>query len=87
LTLTHDAFVWLGHAPHSVFKLTIMIWHPFDDDVSASRDVLVTGGFEINGLTDLKFVGRHDCTIDTPTSWACGARSISGSSRGPFALV
>jgi hypothetical protein len=64
LTLAHDAFVGLGHAPHSVLKLTIMIWHPFDDHVDAARDVLVTRRFEINGLTDLKFVGRHDCTID-----------------------
>jgi hypothetical protein len=51
-----------------------MIWHPFDDDVRASRDVLVTGGFEINSLTDLKFVGRHDCTIDMPTQH--GANSV-----------
>jgi hypothetical protein len=30
-------------------------------------DVSVKGGLEIDGLTDLKFVGQHDRTIDMPT--------------------
>jgi hypothetical protein len=76
LTLAHDAFVGLGHAPHSVFKLTIMIWHSCGDDVRASRDVSVKGGFEINGLTDLKFVDRHDCTIDMRTQHATNSVEI-----------
>jgi hypothetical protein len=40
-------------------KLAIMLRHLSDDDVPTSRDISMKGGFDKNGLADLKFVGWH----------------------------
>jgi hypothetical protein len=46
-------------APHPVFILASTFRHFSDDDARASREILVTGGLEKNGLADLKLVYRH----------------------------
>jgi len=51
--------VRLVAAPHSIFKLAIMLRQSSSDDVRALRQISIKGRFEKNGLADLKFVGWH----------------------------
>jgi hypothetical protein len=61
-------FVQLVAIPDSVFKLTVILRQSFDNDVRASRNVLVKRRSEKNDFSDLKFVCHHALPLNKPST-------------------
>ena len=59
MALAYDPLVLFASIPHPVFKLAVALRHLLNDDVRAARQVLVRGGFDEDGPTNLEFAGRH----------------------------
>jgi hypothetical protein len=68
LVFAHDVFVQLVAIPDSVFKLTVILRQSFDNDVRASRNVLVKRRFEKNDFSDLKFVCHDALPLNKPNT-------------------
>ena len=64
----HDAFVQLIAIPNSVFKLAIILRQSLEDDVRASRGVLVKCRSEKNNFSDLKFVCHDTLPLNKPST-------------------
>ena len=64
----HDAFVQLIAIPDSVFKLAIILRQSLEDDVRASRGVLVKRRSEKNNFSDLKFVCHDTLPLNKPSA-------------------